>query len=60
MKKEGIWGAKVRVITTSCLDVCPKAGVICSFDDGHSLQRVDAEADRETVLERIRQLAEGL
>lgn len=56
MKAEGIWGRKVRVVTTSCLDICPNAGVICSFDGGLSLQHVDAETEREAVLERIRGL----
>ena len=57
MKAEGIWGRKVRVLTTSCLDICPNAGVICSFDGGESLEHVDAETERDAVLERIRGLA---
>jgi hypothetical protein len=56
LKAEGLWGSAVRVSTTSCLDVCPKEGVICSFDRGHSLVHLDAGAEREAVLQRIREL----
>ncbi len=53
LKAEGLWGKDVRVLTTSCLDVCPNEGVICSFDNGETLHLVDAEGDREAILRRI-------
>ena len=53
LKSEGLWGKDVRVLTTSCLDVCPNEGVICSFDNGETLHLVDAEADREAILQSI-------
>jgi len=56
LKKEGLWGDHVRVVTTGCLDICPAEGVICSFDRGETLVKVDADTDREAVLERIRAL----
>ncbi len=56
LKKEGLWGEKVRVVLTSCLDFCPSEGVVCSFDRGRSLVKIDAQTDREIALERIREL----
>ena len=53
LKAEGLWGKDVRVLTTSCLDVCPKDGVICSFDNGATLHLVDAEGERDAILRRI-------
>lgn len=56
LKKEGLWGEKVRVVLTGCLDICPAEGVICSFDRAQTLVKLDADTDREAVLERIREL----
>lgn len=54
LKAEGLWGKDVRVLTTSCLDICPNAGVVCSFDNGKTLELVDATEDGEAILERLR------
>ncbi|MCP4809707.1 MAG: (2Fe-2S) ferredoxin domain-containing protein [Proteobacteria bacterium] len=56
LKAEGLWGEKVRVLMTSCLDVCPKEGVICSFDRGETLELVDADTETDLVLARIREM----
>ena len=49
----------MRVITVSCLDVCPSAGVVCSLDGGKTLELVDAETERDELLGRCRALAGG-
>jgi hypothetical protein len=59
LKAEGLWGKKVRVLTVSCLDVCPSAGVVCSLDGGKTLELADAETERDELLRRCRALAEG-
>ena len=59
LREEGLWG-RVRVATASCLDVCPKAGVVVGLPekDGESpVFLVDPERHRESLLERLRELA---
>ena len=58
LREEGLWG-RVRVATASCLDVCPKAGVIVSLPERGEESRVflvDSESDREALLEKLRRL----
>ncbi|MCB9760196.1 MAG: (2Fe-2S) ferredoxin domain-containing protein [Alphaproteobacteria bacterium] len=57
LKEEGLWGQAVRVSPVDCLDICPKAGVVIGLDGGRRLLLVDAEADREALLEELRALA---
>jgi predicted metal-binding protein len=61
LKEEGQWG-KVRVINTSCMDVCARRRVTVVIDpqtDGNDAQAfvVDPLADREalyrTIVERL-------
>lgn len=56
LKADGLWGEQVRVVLTGCLDICPKEGVVCSFDRGETLTLIDADEHAEAVLERIRAL----
>lgn len=58
LKADGLWGERVRVVLTGCLDVCPKDGIVCSFDRGATLELVDAEREADAVLARIRALCE--
>jgi hypothetical protein len=51
----GLWG-RVRVLGTSCLDVCGK-GVTVALDNGRERLIVDPETEREALLSRIRELA---
>ena len=60
LREEGVWG-RVRVVTTSCLDVCPSRGVIVSFqgeNGDHDLRLMDAQKDRQALLEEIMALEE--
>lgn len=57
LKREGLWG-EVRVLSTSCLDAC-KQGVTVAVDNGRERLIVDASAEREALLARIRELARG-
>ena len=59
LREEGLWG-RVRVATGSCLDVCPKAGVIVSLPEENGDSQVflmDADLDREALLEKLKGLA---
>jgi len=55
--EERLWGA-VRVVTASCLDICPAEGVTISMQgrlgDG-SVRVIDPEGDRSALLDEIRQ-----
>jgi predicted metal-binding protein len=42
--------AEVRVLTTSCLDICPADGVAVAFEPGGQAMVVDADRDREALL----------
>ena len=53
LKAKGIWGKGVRVVPVDCLDVCPKQGVVLGFDGGQRLFLVDAENDRQAILDAI-------
>jgi len=55
LKREGLWG-RVRVLGTSCLDVCGK-GVTVALDGGRERLILDPETEREALLSRIRELA---
>lgn len=58
LKREGLWG-KVRVLSTSCLDLCTH-GVTVALDGGAERLVVDPKEDREALLARIRaQVAVG-
>ena len=57
LKREGLWG-QVRVLSTSCLDICTK-GVTVGLDNGRERVIVDPDADRQELLARIRALAAG-
>ena len=60
LREEGVWG-RVRVVTTSCLDVCPSRGVIVSFQGekgDQDLRLMDAQKDRQALLEEIIALGE--
>ena len=56
LKEGGEWGG-IRVVTTSCLDVCPSDGVAVSIQEAGEepeLWILDPEVDRENLLARIR------
>ncbi|QSJ14450.1 (2Fe-2S) ferredoxin domain-containing protein [Nostoc sp. UHCC 0702] len=58
LKSEGLWG-EFRVVSTSCLGVCPKgrvAVVLGSHAGGDNRQSliVDAQSDRELLYSRIK------
>ena len=58
LQKDGVWG-RVRVVTGSCLAVCPKAGVVVSLPQQDGSQRVflvDPEKDREELLAELKSL----
>ena len=55
LKESGDWGG-IRVVTTSCLDVCPAEGVTVSIQEDQEepeLWILDPEVDREILLARI-------
>ncbi len=58
LREEGLWG-KARVVTASCLDICPAEGVTISmqgkFGNG-SVRVMDSVADREALLAEIREI----
>ncbi len=56
LRESGDWGG-IRVVTTSCLDVCPEEGVTVSIQEDQEepeLWILDPEKDRELLLTRIR------
>ena len=58
LREEGLWG-RVRGATGSCLDVCPKAGVIVRLPEENGDSQVflmDAALAREVLLEKLRGL----
>ncbi len=57
LKREGLWG-QVRVLSTSCLDICTK-GVTVALDGGAERLVVDPQEDREALLARIRESVAG-
>ena len=60
LKESGEWGG-IRVVTTSCLDVCPAEGVTVSIQEDQeepALWILDPEVDRENLLSRIRNRSE--
>ena len=61
LQQRGLWG-RVRVVTASCLDICPQEGVALSFQGaGGSGETfvMDAQEERMALLERIIEQAEG-
>ncbi len=52
LKREGLWG-QVRVLSTSCLDLCTQGVTVC-LDGGRDRLVVDPQADRAELLARIR------
>jgi len=57
LKAEGLWRERVRVMAVDCLDICPKAGVVIGLDGGRRLLLVDAQADREALMQALRESA---
>lgn len=57
LKAEGLWRDGVRVVAVDCLDVCPKEGVVVGLDGGSRLLLVDPEADREALMQLLRESA---
>lgn len=57
LKAEGLWGDSVKVVPVDCLDICPAQGVVMGFSGGRQLLLVDAELDREELLQTIREEA---
>jgi len=55
-KARGAGGAlsEVRVLTTSCLDLCPADGVAVAFEPGGRAMVVDADRDREALLAELK------
>jgi hypothetical protein len=52
---EGLWG-RVRVVTASCLDVCPASGVALSIQGvrgDKTVRVVDPHEDRQALLEEM-------
>lgn len=52
---QGLWG-RARVVTASCLDICPADGVAMSLQGrlgDHSVRVVDPNADRQVILQEI-------
>ena len=45
--------AECRVLTTSCLDLCPADGVAVALQPGDALLVVDPVADRQALLARV-------
>ncbi|MBD6617217.1 (2Fe-2S) ferredoxin domain-containing protein [Komarekiella sp. 'clone 1'] len=59
LKFEGLWG-KFRVVSTSCLGVCPRTGVavvlVSEVGDGNGqCLIVNPQSDREVLYSRIKQ-----
>lgn len=46
--------SECRVLTASCLDVCPAKGVAVALMPGNQVVVVDPESDRDALLERVR------
>lgn len=42
---------QIRVLRTSCLDVCPHKGTVVAFEPGAQVLTVDPEADRDALLD---------
>jgi hypothetical protein len=52
--REGGGGlAQARVLTTSCLDICPADGVAVAVEPGGKAVVVDADHDREALLSML-------
>jgi predicted metal-binding protein len=52
---QGLWG-RARVVTASCLDICPAEGVAISMQGllgDQSIRVVDPVADRQVLLKEI-------
>jgi hypothetical protein len=52
---QGLWG-RARVVTASCLDICPADGVALSLQGrlgDHSVRVVDPNGDRQMILKDI-------
>ncbi|RME23619.1 MAG: hypothetical protein D6798_13165 [Deltaproteobacteria bacterium] len=45
--------AECRVLTTSCLDVCPQHGVAVALMPGNEVVVVDPQEDRDALLARV-------
>ncbi len=61
LQERGVWG-RVRVVTASCLDICPDQGVVVSFQGEAgcgSTFVVDPHEEREALLARIIEQVEG-
>lgn len=60
--KSGAWGRKVRVVETSCLDLCPKRRIAVATGAQLAAGRiavVDRDAQAEAVLDALLPRAEG-
>ena len=57
LKAEGLWG-KVRVLSTSCLDLCSRDGVTVVLDGGQQRQVLHPTDERQALLDQIRALAQ--
>jgi predicted metal-binding protein len=45
--------AEARILTTSCLDICPVDGVTVAVEPGAKIMVVDADHDREALLQML-------
>jgi predicted metal-binding protein len=46
--------ADARVLTTSCLNLCPETGVAVALEPGGRAMVVDADHDRDALLETLK------
>ena len=45
--------SEMRVLTSSCLSLCPEHGIAVSLMPGNRLLQVDPEADRQALLNQV-------
>ena len=45
--------SEMRVLTSSCLSLCPEQGIAVSLMPGNRLLQVDPEADRQALLDLV-------
>ena len=53
LKAEGGAGAGVRVLNSSCLDLCPAHGVAVAMEPGHHAWVVDPAKDEDALVAEI-------
>jgi hypothetical protein len=51
--------AEARILTTSCLDICPTDGVAVAVEPGGRVMVVDADRDRAALLDELKSHFEG-